>query len=98
MVADLIVKMEFGANVPADTQACALFISDRVLKFKSKGSKMSVLFYVERAIGMEYMMQSEVVVVRTMTKDSSTTVVSGGSASAPNRLYSSNLSEEWTRL
>ena len=40
-----------------------------------------VLFWTERAIGMEHMMEGEVVVVRTMAKDSSTSVVSGGSAS-----------------
>ena len=34
----LTVKMEFNANVPANTQAYALVISDRMLKFKSKGS------------------------------------------------------------
>ena len=43
-VADLIVKMEFSVAVPANTQAYALVISDRMLKFKSDGSKMSVLF------------------------------------------------------
>ena len=43
-VVDLTVKMEFSENVPANTQAYALVISDRMLKFKSDGSKMSVLF------------------------------------------------------
>ena len=43
-VVDLTVKIEFSENVPADTQAYALVISDRMLKFKSDGSKMSVLF------------------------------------------------------
>ena len=43
-VVDLTVKMEFSANVPANTQVYALVISDRMLKFKSDGSKMSVLF------------------------------------------------------
>ena len=43
-VVDLIVRMEFGANVSANTQAYALVISDLMLKFKSDGSKMSVLF------------------------------------------------------
>ena len=43
-VVDLTVRMEFSANVPANTQAYALVISDRMLKFKSDGSKMSVLF------------------------------------------------------
>ena len=35
-VVDFTVKMEFSKNVP-------LVISDRMLKFKSDGSKMSVL-------------------------------------------------------
>ena len=43
-VVDLTVRMEFSANVPANTQSYALVISDRMLKFKSDGSKMSVLF------------------------------------------------------
>ena len=43
-VVDLTVRMEFCANVPANTQAFALVISDRMLKIKSDGSKMSVLF------------------------------------------------------
>ena len=79
-VVDLTVKMEFIENVSADTQAYALPISDRMLKFKSDGSKMSVLFSMERAIEMEHM-TGEVVAVSTMAKDSSTIVVSGGSAS-----------------
>ena len=40
---DFTVRLEFSANVPANTQAYALVISDRMLKFKSDGSKMSVL-------------------------------------------------------
>ena len=43
-VVDITVKMEFSAAVPANTQAYALVICDRMLKFKSDGSKMSVLF------------------------------------------------------
>ena len=43
-VVDLTVRMEFSVAVPANTQAYALVISDRMLKFKSDGSKMSVLF------------------------------------------------------
>ena len=43
-VVDLTIPMEFSANVPANTQAYALIISDRMLKFKSDGSKMNVLF------------------------------------------------------
>ena len=34
-VVDLTVKMEFSANAPENTQAYALVISDRMLKFKS---------------------------------------------------------------
>ena len=41
---DLTVRMEFSVDVPANTQAYALVISDRMLKLKSDGSKMSVLF------------------------------------------------------
>ena len=40
---DLTVRMEFSANVPANTQAYAPVISGRMLKFKSDGSKMNVL-------------------------------------------------------
>ena len=43
-VVDFTVRMEFSANVPANTQANALVIRDRMLKFKIDGSKMSVLF------------------------------------------------------
>ena len=43
-VVDLTVRMEFSANVPTNTQTYAFVISDRMLKFKSNGSKMSVLF------------------------------------------------------
>ena len=43
-VVDLTVRMEFSVALPANTQAYALVISDRMLKFKSDGSKMSVLF------------------------------------------------------
>ena len=45
-VVGLTVRMEFGANegAPANTQAYAPVISDRMLKFKCDGSKMSVLF------------------------------------------------------
>ena len=43
-VVDITVKMEFSAAVPTNTKAHALVICDRMLKFKSDGSKMSVLF------------------------------------------------------
>ena len=38
-VVDLTVRMEFGVAVPANTQAYALVISDRMLKFKSDGNE-----------------------------------------------------------
>ena len=41
-VVGLTVKMEFSKNVSANTQAYALVISDRMLKFKSDGSKKNV--------------------------------------------------------
>ena len=43
-VVDLTVTMEFSVAVPANTQASALVISDRMLESKRDGSKMSVLF------------------------------------------------------
>ena len=43
-VVDLTVSIEFSAAVPANMQAYALVISDRMLKFKSDVSKISVLF------------------------------------------------------
>ena len=43
-VVDLTVKMEFSTNVPANTQAYVLVIGDQMLKLKSDGSKLSVLF------------------------------------------------------
>ena len=43
-VVDLTVRMEFSANVPANTLAYAIVISDRMLIFKSDGSKVSVSF------------------------------------------------------
>ena len=39
-VVDLTVRMGFSDNVPANTQAYTLVTSDRMLKFKSDGSKM----------------------------------------------------------
>ena len=41
---DVTVRIEFSANVPTNTQACALVICDRMLKCKSVGSKMILLF------------------------------------------------------
>ena len=43
-VVDLTERMQFSPNVPANTQAYALVISDRMLKYKSDGPKLSVLF------------------------------------------------------
>ena len=43
-ITDLTVKMEFHENVKAHTQAFALVISDRLIKFKSDGTKMNVIF------------------------------------------------------
>ena len=77
-VVDLTVMMEFSANVPTNTQAYALVISDRMLKFKSDGSKMSVLFQMRYSIEMELCMKE--LLVRTKPKDSFTLVVSDSSA------------------
>ena len=43
-------------------------------------------------------MEGEVVLVKAKATDSSTIVVSVGSTSVSNRLYSSTLSKEWARL
>ena len=43
-VVNFTVRMELSANVRANTQAYAHVISDRMLKFKIDGSKMSALF------------------------------------------------------
>ena len=41
---DIQIKMHFSANVPADTQAFAVIISDRLINFQSDGNKFSVVF------------------------------------------------------
>ena len=41
---DIRVKMHFNANVPANTQAYAVIISDRLINFQSDGNKFSVVF------------------------------------------------------
>ena len=41
-IVDITLKMEFSVPVPVNTQAYALVICDRMLKFKSDGYKMSV--------------------------------------------------------
>ncbi|XP_067942838.1 uncharacterized protein [Watersipora subatra] len=43
-VTDIQIKAQFGANAPANTQAYALVISDRLIKFISDGNKMSVVY------------------------------------------------------
>ena len=43
-VVDIAVRMEFGVAIPGDTNAFALTISDRKLKFQSSGNKFSVVF------------------------------------------------------
>ena len=45
-ITDITIKAQFSANknVPANTQAYALVISDRILKFQSDGKKMAVVF------------------------------------------------------
>ena len=41
---DIQIKMHFSANVPLNTQAYAVTISDRLINFQSDGNKMSVLY------------------------------------------------------
>ena len=43
-VTDIQIKTQFNANVPANTEAFAVVISDRMLKFQSDGNKMSVVY------------------------------------------------------
>ena len=43
-ITDITIKCQFSVNVPANTIAYALVISDRVLKFQSDGSKMAVVY------------------------------------------------------
>ena len=43
-VVDITVEMQFSENVPANTRAFALVISDRRLKLQSDGKKMNVLY------------------------------------------------------
>ena len=42
---DIQIKMEFNANVPANTEAFAVTISDRLIKFQSDGNKFSVVIF-----------------------------------------------------
>ena len=41
---DIHIKMHFTANVPANTEAYAVIISDRLINFQSDGNKFSVVF------------------------------------------------------
>ena len=43
-ITDITIKAQFSANAPANTQAYALVISDRILKIQSDGKKMAVVF------------------------------------------------------
>ena len=41
---DIQIKMHFSMNVPVNTQAYAVIISDRLINFQSDGNKFSVVF------------------------------------------------------
>ena len=43
-VVDIQIKANFIENVPANTRAFALVISDKMLSFQSDGNKMSVIY------------------------------------------------------
>jgi len=43
-VTDIQIKAHFNDNVPENTEAFALIISDRVVSFESNGNKMNVIF------------------------------------------------------
>ena len=43
-VLDVQIKATFGSNVPADTIAYAVVISDKLLRIKSDGSRMNVVY------------------------------------------------------
>ena len=43
---DIQIKMHFSVNVPSNTQAYAVTISDRLINFQSDGNKMSVVIKV----------------------------------------------------
>ena len=40
---DIQIKMHFNANVPLNTHAYAVIISDRLINFQSDGNKFSVM-------------------------------------------------------
>ena len=41
---DIQIKMHFSAGIPANTQAYAVIISDRLINVQSDGNKFSVVF------------------------------------------------------
>ena len=41
---DIQIKMHFSANVPGNTLAYAVIISDRLINFQSDGNKFSVVY------------------------------------------------------
>ena len=43
-VVDIKIKANFTENIPANTRAFALVISDKMLTFHSDGNKMSVIY------------------------------------------------------
>ena len=43
-VTDIQVKAYFNENVPANTEAFAVVISDRVVSFASDGNRMTVIY------------------------------------------------------
>ena len=43
-IVDISLKMDFVNNIPLNTHAYALVISDRKLKFESIGKRMNVIF------------------------------------------------------
>ena len=43
-VLDVQIKATFGSNVPADTHAFAIVLSDKLLRIKSDGSRMNVVY------------------------------------------------------
>ena len=45
-VIDITIQCYFNANVPEKTKAYCLMISDRRLKFKSDGTKASIVYWV----------------------------------------------------
>ena len=44
-ITDIQVKAYFNENVPANTEAFALVISDRVVTFASDGNRMTVIYF-----------------------------------------------------